>query len=59
MAVCLCVCQLTPAVLTSARFTGCLEGIVFNGCVSVCLSVDTGSVDKRQVYRVSGRHHVQ
>jgi len=51
MAVCLCVCQLTPAVLTSARFSGCLdlEGIVFNGCVSVCLSVDTGSVDKRQV----------
>jgi len=49
MAVCLCVYQLTPAVLTSARFSGCLEGIVFNGCVSVCLSVDTGSVDKRQV----------
>jgi len=30
MAVCLCICQLTPAVLTSARFTGCLEGIMFN-----------------------------
>ena len=58
MAVCLCICQLTLAVLTSARFTRCLEGMVCNGCMSVCLSVDAGGVDKCPVYQVFGRHGV-
>ena len=41
-----------------ARFTRCLEGMVCNGCMFVCLSVDAGSVDKCPVYQVSGRHGV-
>jgi len=31
---------------------------VCNGCMSVCLSVDAGGVDKCPVYQVFGRHGV-